>query len=55
MNDFHLLQIISSYNINGAFVLPDTKTGIETETDSDTVKLAQNPMRICVGVFLCEL
>ena len=53
MNDFHLLQIISSYNINGVFTLPDTKTDIET--DSDTVKLAQNPMRICVGVFLCEL
>ena len=55
MNDFHILQIISSYNINGVFTLTDTKTDVETETDSDTVILAQNPMRICGGVFLCEL
>ena len=36
----------------GAFPLPDTDfTQIETDTNSN--KLKQNPMGICVGVLLC--
>ena len=36
-------------DINGIFTLPDT------ETDTDTDKLAQNPTGTCVGVCQCAV
>ena len=41
----------------GVFTLLDTETDTETQTDTerDTDKLTQNPMGICVGVFLCAV
>ena len=38
-----------------AFTLPDTETDTEIEADTDNGKLAQNPIRICVGVCICEV
>ena len=34
---------------------PTPETGTDTEIDTDTDKLTQNPIGICVGVCLCAL
>ena len=39
------------YQCIGVFILPETETNTDTETD----KLAQNPMGIYVGVCLCAV
>ena len=39
-------------SIYATFTL-DTETETETKTDTETDTLAQNPMRICIGVYLC--
>ena len=38
---------------NSVFTLPQIEPDTVTDTDKDTDKLAQNSMRICIGICLC--
>ena len=48
-------SLVMMVSVNDAFTLPDTETDTETATDTDNVKLAQNRMGICVGVYFCSV
>ena len=48
-------SLVMMVSVNDAFTLPDTETDTETAADTDNVKLAQNRMGICVGVYFCSV
>ena len=49
------MYILTNQFYYGAFTLPDTETDPEIQIDTDTEKLTQNLIGICIGVCLCSM